>query len=194
VIVERWSRPILVSLAALVLGGLGACSDGGGDGNAVRAASVERLANGELRVTWSASPESEEVVVYSGTDPSAIAHSAPVGTGGPDGSVTVAGLDPARRYYFAVVAGGSELITAERRVPLAGAVNFRDLGGYATSNGRHTRWGRVFRSDELNRLTDADLTTFSSLDLKLVWTGSPPWTPPRSSTSRSTTPTTTSRR
>jgi hypothetical protein len=84
VIAERWTRPILVVIGTLVLGGLGACSDSGGDPNAVRAAAVERLASGELRVTWSA--DSDEVIVYAGTDPSAISRSAPVGTGGPEGA------------------------------------------------------------------------------------------------------------
>jgi protein-tyrosine phosphatase len=43
-----------------------------------------------------------------------------------------------------------------RRVELAGPVNFRDLGGYPTVDGRTTRWGRVFRSDSLHRLDQAD--------------------------------------
>jgi hypothetical protein len=43
-----------------------------------------------------------------------------------------------------------------RRVELAGPVNFRDLGGYPTVDGRTTRWGRVFRSDSLHRLDLAD--------------------------------------
>ena len=39
---------------------------------------------------------------------------------------------------------------------LAGPSNFRDLGGYTTTEGRQLRWRRVFRSDAL-RLTDADV-------------------------------------
>lgn len=41
---------------------------------------------------------------------------------------------------------------------LAGAINFRDLGGYYTADGRQTRYGRVFRSNSLQELTEADLT------------------------------------
>jgi protein-tyrosine phosphatase len=44
----------------------------------------------------------------------------------------------------------------ERRVQLAGPLNFRDLGGYATNDGRTTSWGRVFRSDSLHHLTPED--------------------------------------
>ena len=44
-----------------------------------------------------------------------------------------------------------------RFVPLAGASNFRDLGGLPTSTGGSTRWRRVFRSDTLQELTQQDV-------------------------------------
>ena len=43
-----------------------------------------------------------------------------------------------------------------RRIPLEGCVNFRDLGGYASSLGGTTKWGVLFRSDSLHRLSSAD--------------------------------------
>ena len=43
-----------------------------------------------------------------------------------------------------------------RRIPLDGCVNFRDLGGYASSLGGTTKWGVLFRSDSLHRLSSAD--------------------------------------
>jgi len=53
----------------------------------------------------------------------------------------------------------------QRRVPLEGAVNFRDLGGYPVGDGRRTRWGRLFRSDSLAALTEEDLARVAALDL-----------------------------
>ena len=44
----------------------------------------------------------------------------------------------------------------ERIVPVAGAYNIRDLGGYATTDGRTTRWGAMFRADGLHRLSEED--------------------------------------
>jgi protein-tyrosine phosphatase len=55
-----------------------------------------------------------------------------------------------------------------RRVSLQGVVNFRDLGGYATADGRLTRWGQIFRSDVLADLTDADLDVLSGIGLRTV--------------------------
>ena len=55
-----------------------------------------------------------------------------------------------------------------RRIPFQGAVNFRDLGGYATSDGRRTRWGVLYRSDQLSQLNDRDLLYFRQLGLHTV--------------------------
>lgn len=52
-----------------------------------------------------------------------------------------------------------------RRLPLEGAVNFRDLGGYPVGEGRRTRWRCLFRSDSLAALTDRDLELVAALDL-----------------------------
>ncbi len=55
-----------------------------------------------------------------------------------------------------------------RRLPLEGASNFRDLGGYQASDGRQVRWGKVFRSGALDRLTDGDLAALSALGLRTI--------------------------
>ena len=53
-----------------------------------------------------------------------------------------------------------------RHLNLAGASNFRDLGGYAGKGGRHTRWGQLFRSNHLGHLTDDDIVVLRKLGLK----------------------------
>jgi protein-tyrosine phosphatase len=54
------------------------------------------------------------------------------------------------------------------RLPLEGAVNFRDLGGYRTQDGRRVARGRVYRSDSLHELTSADHQLFNSLGLRTI--------------------------
>ncbi|MDE8409516.1 tyrosine-protein phosphatase, partial [Klebsiella pneumoniae] len=44
----------------------------------------------------------------------------------------------------------------ERLLPLQGGRNFRDLGGYRTADGRHVKWGLLFRSGSMHGLTDSD--------------------------------------
>ncbi len=45
----------------------------------------------------------------------------------------------------------------ERHIQFEGALNFRDLGGYRTQEGRRLRWRRLFRSDKLHLMTDEDI-------------------------------------
>ncbi len=81
----------------------------------------------------------------------------------------ISGLKPDKRYYFKIVPeSGPGIITAERRIPLDGSANFRDLGGYETTDGRVVKWGRVFRSDSLARLSEKDRTSLQELDIKTV--------------------------
>jgi protein-tyrosine phosphatase len=48
-----------------------------------------------------------------------------------------------------------------RVINLEGCLNFRDLGGYLTADGRRVRWRRLFRSDGLHVLTEADVRRLS---------------------------------
>ena len=53
-------------------------------------------------------------------------------------------------------------------IPLDGASNLRDLGGYVGRGGRRVRTGCVFRSAALATLTDADLQTVGALGLRTI--------------------------
>jgi protein-tyrosine phosphatase len=53
----------------------------------------------------------------------------------------------------------------QRVWPLQGATNFRDLGGYPGHEGRPVRWRRLFRSDHLGGLTEADKAVLAELGL-----------------------------
>lgn len=47
--------------------------------------------------------------------------------------------------------------STKRHVVLQGAANFRDLGGYKTKSGKTVKWGKIYRSADISKLTDADL-------------------------------------
>lgn len=49
--------------------------------------------------------------------------------------------------------------SSTRLVHVQGAVNFRDLGGYATKDGRTVKWGKLYRSADISHLSDTDLDT-----------------------------------
>jgi protein-tyrosine phosphatase len=56
----------------------------------------------------------------------------------------------------------------ERRVTFTNIFNFRDLGGYPTQDGRVIRWRRLYRSDDLSRLAQADCGRFGALGIRTV--------------------------
>ena len=53
-----------------------------------------------------------------------------------------------------------------RHLNLAGASNFRDLGGYPTKDGRTVRWRQIFRSNHLGHLTGDDAAVLRTLGVK----------------------------
>ncbi|HEX4433286.1 MAG TPA: tyrosine-protein phosphatase [Acidimicrobiales bacterium] len=58
--------------------------------------------------------------------------------------------------------------TLDRMIALEGAVNFRDLGGYAAGDGLQTRWRTLFRADGLGELTETDMAVLRQLGIQTV--------------------------
>ncbi len=73
-----------------------------------------------------------------------------------------------RPTKIGMVGHDDSMPTLPRLLPLVGAYNFRDLGGYPTIDGRVTRWGQLYRSDTLHELTDADVDILREIGLSSV--------------------------
>ncbi len=56
----------------------------------------------------------------------------------------------------------------QRLIALEGGCNFRDIGGYRTSDGRQVRWGRIYRSGVLSYLTAADANLLMPLGVRTI--------------------------
>ncbi|MEX0408669.1 tyrosine-protein phosphatase [Aquibium sp. LZ166] len=63
---------------------------------------------------------------------------------------------------------GGEAISFRRLVAFDGVANFRDLGGYMTAASRSVRWGRVYRSSALDKMTEDDGSLFLSLGIRTI--------------------------
>ncbi len=57
---------------------------------------------------------------------------------------------------------------AKRLLPLEGGVNFRDMGGYPAADGRRVKWGHLYRSGTMNRLTEADRAHLAERGIRTV--------------------------
>ena len=58
--------------------------------------------------------------------------------------------------------------SAQRSVKVQGAVNMRDLGGYSTTDGKTVKWGKLYRSADISKLTSADLDTLQERKISYV--------------------------
>lgn len=55
-----------------------------------------------------------------------------------------------------------------RHIELDGQSNFRDLGGYEAADGRTIKWGAVYRSGRLTKLSDEDVARLEALGIRTV--------------------------
>ena len=55
-----------------------------------------------------------------------------------------------------------------RLLPMDGAFNTRELGGYKTTDGKLVKWGMLFRSDKLSDLSENDELYLQSLGIKRI--------------------------
>ncbi len=62
----------------------------------------------------------------------------------------------------------TEDMDPRRHLELEGTVNTRDVGGYETRDGRHTKWGVLLRSDSLHELSPASKQVLVDFGLKSV--------------------------
>jgi protein-tyrosine phosphatase len=55
-----------------------------------------------------------------------------------------------------------------RVIPLAGGVNFRDLGGYQSTDGRRVRWQTIFRSGTTHLLCEEDRARLADVNIRTI--------------------------
>jgi len=130
---------------------------------------IERFNEHRLNISWETDSKDRTVSVFSGSLPDEIDYQKVLATVKGESRVEVSAPDSNFRSYYSIAPeNGQGVIAAERIVKLEGAVNFRDLGGYKSSDGRTVKWGKIFRSDGLARLTRKDHDILKKMGLKLV--------------------------
>ena len=55
-----------------------------------------------------------------------------------------------------------------RLLPMDGAYNTRELGGYKTTDGKSVKWGMLFRSDKLSDISETDQKYLQNLGIKRI--------------------------
>lgn len=59
-------------------------------------------------------------------------------------------------------------MTYYKRIPFETISNFRDMGGVVTKDGKLIKWGKIYRSANMNEISDADIKKMKDLDITKV--------------------------
>ena len=130
---------------------------------------VERLSEDSVEIRWNEKTSGIGLSIYGGSSPAHIQTTVPLAELKRGNAVVLTGLATDCPHFFKLVgADGATTVIGERRPLVEGAPNLRDLGGYEAGDGRRVKWGRIFRSSNLGRLTDKGLAQIKQLDIKLV--------------------------
>lgn len=128
-------------------------------------ATVVRAGPGTVRLDWTGA---RAVSVWVSPDPAAGAATPRPLTTARGGSATLTAPVSPRPYFLLKAADGRQIRVAERLLPLEGGRNFRDLGGWRSTDGRRVKWGRIYRSGAMSDLTMADLAYLSALGVSAI--------------------------
>lgn len=128
---------------------------------------VTETAPGRYEIDWQDELAAEPVAIYAASNPDTdnfqLVAEKQTGNG------IFEGFSAGQRQYFRIEASdGQKRYAAQRDIPLEGAVNFRDFGGYPTRQGTYTKWGKFFRSGHLSRLSASDQQYLQQLGIKTV--------------------------
>jgi protein-tyrosine phosphatase len=128
----------------------------------------EQIGPNTYRIEFQPAAHSGAVEVFASSRPDRIDSEKPVGIlRNATGNITVPERS-GRIYFHLRSSNGATRVVSVRRLPLEGASNFRDLGGYRTADGQYVRWGLVYRSGYLVNLTRKDSAYLNTLGIRLV--------------------------
>lgn len=126
---------------------------------------------GNYLIKWETNPPMEGTVkIYVSDNPDKFSKSnpavyAPIN----QGIATYVTQDNITRKYFRITFNDRYgQIVGARSVSMDSVQNLRDMGGYYNINHKMTRWGKVYRSGDLSRMTSSDSLRLSKLGIKTI--------------------------
>lgn len=132
---------------------------------------VEKDPAGDFLLKWEVSPDQEGTIdIYSSMTDSSLTSFIPLATAPITDQVmrlnpTGSGL---REYFILRTGGVHSGIVANRVIEMNNIKNFRDIGGYFTTDNHQVRWGEIYRSADLSNATLYDQERIRRLNIKTV--------------------------
>ncbi len=87
---------------------------------------------------------------------------------GMDSGVFGINMVSVKRSYFRLHTEYGDTYLSERLLPIQGSYNTRDMGGYYTKYNRQIKWGRLYRSDDIQNITVKDYKYMSLLPIHSI--------------------------
>ena len=132
---------------------------------------IERHTDGDLLLKWEVSPDQEgNINIYSSKDDSALENFTPLASA--QIADHVLRLNPSasgtREFFVLRTANAFSGIVSNRFIDAQSIRNFRDAGGYFTTDNRQMRWGMIFRSGDLSNASVQDQNTINQLGIRTI--------------------------
>lgn len=127
---------------------------------------------GNCIIKWETNPAiNGQVKVYASTSPDEIPENSAIAMANiSDGKMTIITEDPSLRYYYLMVFNNKYRIKiATRNINIHGIQNFRDLGGYKSSEtGREVRWGMIYRSAQIDSIPPCSRQELANIGIRTI--------------------------
>lgn len=132
---------------------------------------VEKNRDGDFLLKWEVSPDVEgKIDIYSAMTDTSIRNFSSVRTKLVEDQFAL--LNPTgsglREFFLLKTSGVTSGIISNRSIDMDNVSNFRDLGGYFTSDEKQMRWGKVYRSGHLSNSNLFDQDKLKRLGIKTI--------------------------
>ncbi|MBC1546837.1 tyrosine-protein phosphatase [Listeria sp. FSL L7-1435] len=121
-----------------------------------------------VTLTWKKEEVSAGTVVFVSSSPSLEAKSEPVFKVTSEVDHFTYETQDIPVYFLLQAPNGDKTVVSERILPLESVFNFRDMGGYESKNGKHVKWGKLYRSSNLVNINEADAALLQKLHIKWI--------------------------
>lgn len=132
---------------------------------------VEKNSAGDFLLKWEVSPDVEgKIDIYSAMTDTSIRNFTPVRTKLVEDQFAL--LNPSgsglREFFILKTSGVTSGIISNRFIDMDNILNFRDLGGYFTSEENQLKWGQIYRSGHLSNSNLYDQEKLKRLGIKTI--------------------------
>ncbi|AIS63161.1 tyrosine-protein phosphatase [Listeria ivanovii] len=124
--------------------------------------------NNTVTLEWNQEEVSKDTLIFVNNSPTLESNAIPVLKVTEETNHFTYETDSIPIYFFLQKPDGIRTVISERILPTERIFNFRDMGGYESENGKHVRWGQLYRSSNLVNINQTDIELIQKLHIKWI--------------------------